>query len=168
MQPRRITRPVQAGDITIGGTSPIPVQSMTTTDTRDRLSTLDQITALTEAGCEIVRLAVPDQEAADNLAYFVANSRTPLVADIHFDYRLALTAIEAGISKLRINPGNIGGSDRVKMLAAKGQRTRDPDPDRGQRRFPGNRSIGEISRTHPGSHGGERAPSHPTVGGSRF
>jgi (E)-4-hydroxy-3-methylbut-2-enyl-diphosphate synthase len=119
MKSRRNTRPVQAGNITIGGNSPIPVQSMTTTDTRDRQATLGQITALAEAGCEIIRLAVPDQEAADNLAYFVANSLPPLVADIHFDYRLALTAIQAGISKLRINPGNIGGGDRVRLLAAK-------------------------------------------------
>jgi (E)-4-hydroxy-3-methylbut-2-enyl-diphosphate synthase len=119
MKPRRLTRTVQVGSLIIGGSSPITIQSMTTTDTRDRVTTLAQIQQLTAAGCEIIRLAVPDQEAADNLAYFSRNSAVPLVADIHFDYRLAVTAIEGGISKLRINPGNIGGADRVKLLASK-------------------------------------------------
>ncbi len=119
MKERRITKSVHIGPLTIGGGSPISIQSMTNTDTRDRKTTLDQIHQLSDAGCEIVRLAIPDREAADNLRYFCENSDVPLVADIHFDYRLALTAIAAGISKLRINPGNIGGVDRVKLLAGK-------------------------------------------------
>lgn len=116
---RRASRPVKVGPVVIGGRSPISVQSMTNTDTRDKKATLEQINKLAEAGCEIVRLAVPDGEAAANLVYFVQNSAVPLVADIHFDYKLALTAIEAGIAKLRINPGNIGENSRVKLLASK-------------------------------------------------
>lgn len=116
---RRVSRPVKVGPITIGGQSPITIQSMTNTDTRDKKATLEQIHKLSEAGCEIVRLAVPDAAAADNLAYFVEHAPVPLVADIHFDYRLALTAIEAGIAKLRINPGNIGDRSRVKLLASR-------------------------------------------------
>ncbi|MGE5583010.1 MAG: flavodoxin-dependent (E)-4-hydroxy-3-methylbut-2-enyl-diphosphate synthase [Bacillota bacterium] len=116
---RRSTKPVRVGCLTIGGDSPITVQSMTNTDTRDRAATLEQIKQLTAAGCEMIRLAVPDEEAADNLNYYVENSQTPLVADIHFDYRLALKAIDAGIAKLRINPGNIGNWERVKLVAVK-------------------------------------------------
>jgi (E)-4-hydroxy-3-methylbut-2-enyl-diphosphate synthase len=116
---RRATREVRIGELVIGGQNPILVQSMTNTDTRDLHSTIEQMNRLTDAGCEIIRLAVPDREAAANLQAFVRASAVPLVADIHFDYQLALTAIEAGISKLRINPGNIGGSDRVRLLASK-------------------------------------------------
>jgi (E)-4-hydroxy-3-methylbut-2-enyl-diphosphate synthase len=119
MKPRRLTKAIRIGSVSIGGNHPISVQSMTNTDTRDRKATLEQITKLREAGCEIIRLAVPDDEAAANLKYYVQNSGVPLVADIHFDYRLALAAIEAGVSKLRINPGNIGGAERVRILAAK-------------------------------------------------
>jgi (E)-4-hydroxy-3-methylbut-2-enyl-diphosphate synthase len=119
MLKRRLSQEVFVGPVGIGGNHPISIQSMTNTDTRDRLATLEQLHKLAEAGCEIIRLAVPDQEAADNLRFLVENSPKPLVADIHFDYRLALTAIEAGIAKLRINPGNIGGKDRVTLLAAK-------------------------------------------------
>lgn len=116
---RRASRQVRVGSVVIGGESPISIQSMTNTDTRDKKATLEQIKKLVEAGCEIVRLAVPDQEAANNLAYFTEHSPVPLVSDIHFDYRLALTAIDAGIAKLRINPGNIGDNSRVKLLASK-------------------------------------------------
>ncbi len=116
---RRFTREVNVGPLKIGGIHPITVQSMTNTDTRDFGSTLDQIHRLAEMGCEIVRLAVPDQEAADNLPRLVQSASVPLVADIHFDYRLALSALEAGISKLRINPGNIGGKDRVQAVVLK-------------------------------------------------
>lgn len=116
---RRKTRQVRVGSVLIGGDSPISIQSMTTSDTRNRQATMEQINTLAASGCEIVRLAVPDQAAADNLQYFVKQAKVPLVADIHFDYRLALTAIEAGISKLRINPGNIGDSSRVKQVVTK-------------------------------------------------
>lgn len=126
MKARRMTQAVQVGPVTIGGGSPVSIQSMTNTDTRDRKATLNQIRQLSDAGCEIVRLAVPDSEAADNLSFFCENSAVPLVADIHFDYRLALTAIAAGIGKLRINPGNIGGADRVKLLAGKAKEGKIP------------------------------------------
>lgn len=113
------TRQVKVGSVLIGGGAPISVQSMTNTDTRDLQATLAQIRALAEAGCEIVRLAVPDQQAAANLAELVKQAPVPLVADIHFDYQLALTALDAGINKLRINPGNIGGKERVKAVASR-------------------------------------------------
>lgn len=126
MHQRRLTRTVSVGPIRIGGTHPVSIQSMTTTDTRDRKATLNQICALAEHGCEIVRLAVPDHEAADNLAFLVEHAKVPLVADIHFDYRLGLTAIAAGISKLRINPGNIGDSERVRQLVAQAKARKIP------------------------------------------
>src|SRR5512132_1086799 len=105
---RRTTRPVQVGAVQVGGGAPIAVQSMTTTDTRDPVATVAQIRALAEAGADIVRLAVPDAEAAAALPAIVREAAVPLVADIHFDYRLALAAIEAGIHCIRLNPGNIG------------------------------------------------------------
>ena len=115
--PRRRTRTVKAGGIVIGGGAPISVQSMTKTDTRDAGATLAEVVALAAAGAELVRLAVPDMEAARALAEIRRHAPVPLVADIHFDHRLALVALEAGIDKLRINPGNIGGPDRVRLLA---------------------------------------------------
>jgi (E)-4-hydroxy-3-methylbut-2-enyl-diphosphate synthase len=119
MLQRRITREISVGSVRIGGGNPVSIQSMTNTDTRDREATLRQIRQLADAGCEIVRLAVPDQVAAANLSYFVSEAQVPLVADIHFDYRLALTAIAAGIAKLRINPGNIGDATKVAQVAAR-------------------------------------------------
>ena len=118
---RRKSREVLVGDLVIGGTAPIVVQSMNNTDTRDVEACLQQIEQLAEAGCEMTRLAVPDQEAATAFASIRKRSPMPLVADIHFDYRLALAAIEAGADKIRINPGNIGSEDRIKqvVLAAK-------------------------------------------------
>ncbi|WP_084413372.1 flavodoxin-dependent (E)-4-hydroxy-3-methylbut-2-enyl-diphosphate synthase [Desulfovirgula thermocuniculi] len=110
---RRKTRPVFIGPVQVGGGAPISVQSMTNTDTRDVKATLEQIRRLARAGCEIVRVAVPDREAARALKEIKAGSPIPVVADIHFDYRLALAALEAGVDGLRINPGNIGGRERV-------------------------------------------------------
>lgn len=101
----------------IGGGAPVTVQSMTTTDTRDVEATLSQIYQLAAEGCEIVRLAVPDAEAAAALAQIKPRSPLPVVADIHFDHRLALSALEAGVDKLRINPGNIGGRERTRIVA---------------------------------------------------
>ena len=114
---RKLTRPVRVGDILVGGDAPIAVQSMCNTDTRDVEATLGQIRALRTAGCDIVRLAVPDMAAAEALKDITRGVAMPMVADIHFDYRLALKAIENGVAKLRINPGNIGSRDKIELLA---------------------------------------------------
>lgn len=114
---RRKTRKIHVKNRFIGGDSPVTIQSMTNTDTRDVEATLHQIRALMVAGCDIVRVAVPDAAAAEALKEITPQIPIPLVADIHFNYRLALTAIENGISKLRINPGNIGGKEKIRLLA---------------------------------------------------
>lgn len=113
---RRLTRQVMVGSVGIGSDAPVSIQSMTTTDTRDVEATVSQIQALASAGCEIIRLAVPDMEAADKLSEIIRRSSIPVVADIHFDHRLALKSIEAGAAKIRINPGNIGSLERVKEV----------------------------------------------------
>lgn len=105
------------GSVRIGGDAPVVVQSMTNTDTRDVCATLAQMDALAAAGCDIVRCAVPDQDAAKALESICAKAPIPVVADIHFDYRIALTAIAAGVQKIRLNPGNIGAEDRIKTVA---------------------------------------------------
>ena len=110
---RRLTRQLEVGKVKVGGSAPIAVQSMTNTKTSDPVATLEQINRLAEAGCDIVRCAVPDMAAAEGLKTIVAESPIPVIADIHFDYKLALAAIEAGVDGLRLNPGNIGGNDRV-------------------------------------------------------
>ncbi|ORJ62486.1 flavodoxin-dependent (E)-4-hydroxy-3-methylbut-2-enyl-diphosphate synthase [Geothermobacter hydrogeniphilus] len=112
----RTTRQIQIGDVKIGGGAPVSVQSMTNTDTRDSAATLAQIGRLTDAGCEIVRCAVPDVPAAESLAAICAGSAIPVIADIHFDYRLALKAVESGVAGLRINPGNIGERWKVQEV----------------------------------------------------
>lgn len=114
---RRRTPDVHIGKIAIGGLNPIAVQSMTNTDTHDVEATIDQIKALASAGCDIVRITVPDQEAAKTiLAIKEQGITTPIVADIHFDYKVALRCAEYGVDKIRINPGNIGDDDRVKAV----------------------------------------------------
>lgn len=116
---RVITRKVKVGTVYIGGDSKITVQSMTNTDTADVTSTVNQILALEKAGCDIIRCAVPDMAACDAIKQIVKQINIPLVADIHFDYKLAIAAIDNGISALRINPGNIGSIDKVKLVAEK-------------------------------------------------
>lgn len=113
---RKKTRRIHIGPVEIGDGAPISVQSMTNTKTTDTESTVAQIKALAAAGCDIVRLAVPDMAAAKNLGNIIKESPVPLVADIHFDYRLALEAIRQGILGLRLNPGNIGGEEKVKAV----------------------------------------------------
>lgn len=110
---RELTRPVVVGDVQIGGGAPVVVQSMTCTPTTDAASTLAQVRALAEAGCDIVRVSVPTKEALGPFGAICRESPVPIVADIHFDYRLAIGAVQAGAAKLRINPGNIGDWDRV-------------------------------------------------------
>ena len=113
----KLTRTVNVGDVKIGGGNPVSIQSMCNTDTRDVASTVAQIKMLEDAGCEIIRVAVPDMEAAQAIAEIKQQINIPLVADIHFDYRLALECIKNGIDKVRINPGNIGSRDKVKLVA---------------------------------------------------
>jgi (E)-4-hydroxy-3-methylbut-2-enyl-diphosphate synthase len=115
---RRQTKQIQIGDVRIGGGAPVVVQSMTATDTADVATTVAQIHELAELGCEIVRVAVPDKEAAAALPEIVAQTPVPLVADIHFDYRWALAAIESGFHALRLNPGNIRDPEKVKTVVA--------------------------------------------------
>jgi (E)-4-hydroxy-3-methylbut-2-enyl-diphosphate synthase len=114
--PRRVTRRILLGRVPIGGGAPVSVQSMTKTDTRDVRATVAQIRRLEQAGCEIVRLAVPDGDAVEALRRIRARVRVPLVADIHFDHRLALACIALGVDGLRINPGNIGSKEKVREV----------------------------------------------------
>lgn len=113
---RRPTRALRLGHLAVGGGAPVSVQSMCSTDTRDAEATLAQIRALEEAGCEIVRVAVPDADAAGALARIREGTQLPLVADVHFDHRLALASLEAGVDGLRLNPGNIGARWKVEEV----------------------------------------------------
>ena len=115
---RRKTKPVTAGGVRIGGDAPIVIQSMTNTDTRDAAATMAQIRALEAAGCDVVRITVPDLEAAETVRLIKESDiRVPIVADIHFQSRVALRCAEYGVDKIRINPGNIGDEDRVRQVA---------------------------------------------------
>ena len=116
---RRLSREVSVGSLKIGGNNPISIQSMTNTDTRDAKATIEQIKRLEEVGCDVVRIAVPDMEAAKNIGEIKKNVNIPVIADIHFDHRLALEAIDQGVDGVRINPGNIGSIEKVKMVVNK-------------------------------------------------
>ena len=113
---RKLTKRIQVGPVAVGGGAPVSIQSMLNTRTTDVEGSLAQIRALAAAGCEIARLAVPDMEAAEAFGDICAASPLPLVADIHFDYRLAIESVAAGVDKVRINPGNIGDDDRVRQV----------------------------------------------------
>jgi (E)-4-hydroxy-3-methylbut-2-enyl-diphosphate synthase len=117
MKPRRISKPVQIGRVTVGGSAPIVVQSMTKTNTADVMSTVEQVRELEGCGCELVRVAVPDTEAAQAIKAIKKAISIPLIADIHFDHRLALKALESGCDGLRLNPGNISEPEKVKEIA---------------------------------------------------
>jgi len=117
MNPRRVSKAINIGDVTIGGDAPIVVQSMTKTDTRDIMSTIAQIKDLEDYGCQIVRVAVPNAESAQAIKSIKQGVSLPIVADIHFDYRLALMALEAGADGLRLNPGNISEPKKVSDIA---------------------------------------------------
>jgi (E)-4-hydroxy-3-methylbut-2-enyl-diphosphate synthase len=121
MMRRRVSRPIKMGDITVGGGAPVTVQSMAKTDTRNAQATIDQIRLLEECGCQLVRVAVPDGEAAEAIPAIKRGIAIPLIADIHFDHRLALLALEGGIDGLRLNPGNISDPEQIRkvVLAAK-------------------------------------------------
>lgn len=116
MYKRRPCREVKVGSLKIGGDNPISIQSMTNTDTRDAKATIAQIQRLEEVGCDVVRVAVPDMEAAKNIGKIKSNVNIPVIADIHFDHRLAIEAINQGIDGVRINPGNIGSIEKVKEV----------------------------------------------------
>lgn len=114
---RKKTKEIHVGSVAIGGSNPIAIQSMTNTDTHDRERTLKQVLALEAAGCDVVRITVPDLEAADTIPFLKeAGVTVPLVADIHFDYRIALRCAQMGVDKIRINPGNIGDAERVRAV----------------------------------------------------
>jgi len=115
---RKITRQIQVGKIKIGGGAPVSVQSMTNTKTADTKSTVEQILQLQDAGCDIVRLAVPNMDAAKNLGNIISAVEVPIIADIHFDYKLALESINQGVAALRLNPGNIGGAAHVREVVS--------------------------------------------------
>lgn len=121
--PRRKSREIKAGRLMIGGDFPVSIQSMTNTDTRDVESTVGQIHALEKAGCELVRVAVPDMQAVEALAAIKEKISIPLAADVHFDYRLAVEALKAGCDKVRINPGNIGGREKVEKVVETAKQT---------------------------------------------
>lgn len=123
---RNLTKEVAIGDVKIGGNNPVAIQSMTNTPTENVDATVEQILRLEAAGCEIIRCAVPTMEAAEALREIKKRIHIPLVADIHFDYRLAVAAIENGADKIRINPGNIGSTDRVKTVVDKAKERRIP------------------------------------------
>jgi (E)-4-hydroxy-3-methylbut-2-enyl-diphosphate synthase len=116
MNPRRKSKAIQIGNVTVGGDAPIVVQSMTNTDTRDVMSTISQIKELEDSDCEIVRVAVPDMQAAEALKEIKKGISIPLIADIHFDYRLALESLKSGVDGLRLNPGNISEPEKVKAV----------------------------------------------------
>ena len=115
---RRKSRVINVGNVKIGGNNPISVQSMTTTDTKNVNATVDQIKKLTTAGCDIIRVAVPDHESANAISKIKKQINIPLIADIHFDYKLAIASIKNGADAIRINPGNIGSEERVKRILA--------------------------------------------------
>lgn len=116
---RKKTKEVRIGNLKIGNNHPIVIQSMTNTDTRDVKATVDQIKRLEEAGCQLVRASIPDVESAEAIKTIIKKINIPLVADIHFDYRLALLSIENGVDGLRLNPGNIGSEERVRAVVQK-------------------------------------------------
>ncbi|RKY84383.1 4-hydroxy-3-methylbut-2-en-1-yl diphosphate synthase, partial [candidate division KSB1 bacterium] len=119
MKPRRKSRQVIVGKVPIGGDAPITVQSMTNTKTEDIAATVHQILQLEEAGCELVRVTVPNETAAQAIKEIKRQIHIPLIADIHFNYRMALLALENGADKIRINPGNIGSPQRIKAVLEK-------------------------------------------------
>ena len=126
MNTRDKTRRVMVGTVPIGGGAPISVQSMTTTKTTDLAKTLDEIKRLEDAGCDIVRVSVPNRASVDALARIIPQTRVPIVADIHFDHSVAVLVADIGIAKLRINPGNIGGRDKVEKVVEKAKANRLP------------------------------------------
>ena len=157
MMYRNQTKEISIGGVKIGGDNPVAIQSMTNTRTEDVEATVAQILKLEAAGCEIIRCAVPTMEAAEALRGIRSRIHIPLVADIHFDYRLAIAAIENGADKIRINPGNIGSEEKVKAVVDKAkERIQCADPGGSEQRLSGKAPAGEIRRRHRGGDRGER------------
>lgn len=142
---RRKSKRIYVGNVPIGDGAPIAVQSMTNTRTTDVAATVNQIKALERVGADIVRVSVPTMDAAEAFKLIKQQVNVPLVADIHFDYRIALKVAEYGVDCLRINPGNIGNEERIRMVVDCA-RDKHPDPHRRQRRLAGKRSAGKIWR----------------------
>ncbi len=147
---RKKTRPIQIGEITVGGNAPISVQSMTNTRTDNVQATVEQIKQLFTAGCDIVRVAVPDMNAAEAISSIKSLVDVPLIADIHFDYRLALTAMERGVNGLRLNPGNMGDHEHVTAVVKEAKKRQIPI------RIGVN--AGSISKELLAKHGGHPTP----------
>lgn len=154
---REQTKVITIGNRKIGGGNPVLIQSMTNTPTEDAEATVAQILRLEKAGCEIIRCTVPTMEAAQALSKIKEQIHIPLVADIHFDYKMAIAAIENGADKIRINPGNIGGREKVAAVVEADRGAEHSDPRGGKQRFAGAGACGEISRCDSGGNRGERA-----------
>jgi len=145
----RTTRRITLGGVALGGGAPVAVQSMCSTDTRDVAATAEQIRRLAAAGCEIVRCAVPDEAAALALADLRRQCPLPLVADIHFDYRLALTALQSGVDGLRLNPGNIGERWKVEEVVRASRRRAGFPSASGSTPVPWKRTCWPVTATRP-------------------
>ena len=147
-----MSRQIMVGGVAVGGGAPVSIQSMCNTATEDVEATVQQILRLEQAGCEIIRVAVPTEEAARAVPAIKARIHIPLVADIHFDYKLALLCAEGGIDKIRINPGNIGAKERVRAVA-----------DACRERVTGKRSAGQVRRCDGAGAGGQRHGACPAA-----
>ncbi len=156
---RTRTKVVKIGNRLIGGGNPILIQSMTNTKTEQVEATVAQIRALEAAGCDIIRCAVPTMEAAEALKEIRKRISIPLVADIHFDYKLALAAIRHGADQVRINPGNIGSRERVRAVMEAAGRAEYPYSGRCQQRIAGKGASGEVWRGDSGRASGKRLES---------
>ena len=162
------TRGIMVGSVPVGAGAPVAVQSMTNTDTRDPAATLAQIAALAEAGCELVRCAVPDLTAAAAFGPITQASPLPVIADVHFDPALAVAALEHGAAALRINPGNIGGPAAVARVVDAAKAAGAPITGGSQLRLPAQGGAGALRRPRPpGPGGGGPGPRAP-VGRARL
>ena len=162
MRKRRISKAIHVGDVKIGGDAPVSVQSMTKTDTRDVKATVKQIHELEEAGCELIRCAVPDADAAEAMAEIKKQIHIPLIADIHFHYQLALKCLEGGVDCLRLNPGNLRNEDQVREVV-RGAKERDV-PIRIGVNFGSLPPVGGIGRTRGFSRHMDLVNRLPKVG----
>jgi 4-hydroxy-3-methylbut-2-en-1-yl diphosphate synthase IspG/GcpE len=163
---RRPSRQIMVGNVPVGGDAPVTVQTMTNTITADARATIDQIRRCEEAGADIIRVSCPDVESTAALKQIVRAARVPIVADIHFHYKRALEAADAGAACLRINPGNIGSAGPSARGGERRQGERLRDPHRRQCRKPRKGPARKIWRAMPRGAGRKRARSHPAARGS--